>query len=86
MNGELKIGKADIQKLSKRTSSKLIESEDELNQEIKGDTKTVKDINAVIVAQKELRVVMTKMINLKNISSKELNILIKMANELKRLL
>lgn len=86
LNGEVKIGKTDIQKLAKQKVGKLVENVEELEKTLLTDSpaKTVnKSFNSV---KKDLTNTMTKMLNSSNIAPKELDRLIEIATELKKLL
>jgi len=87
LNGEIKIGKSDIQKISKQTNKKLVESIEELEQLVKENSDMViTESKSAKTAQKQLMITMAKMLNSKNISLKELDKLIAIAHELKQLL
>ena len=86
LNGEIKIGKTDIQKLAKRKVKDLVENVEELENVLSGDEEPKvidKSRNAV---QKQLTATMTKILKASKISVKDLERLIEVATELKKIL
>ena len=86
LNGEIKIGKTDIQKLAKRKEKDLVENVEELENVLSGDDEPKvidKSRNSV---QKQLTVTMTKILKAPKISIKDLERLIEVATELKKIL
>lgn len=86
LNGEIKIGKTDIQKLAKRKVKDLVDNIEELENVLSGDEEPKvidKSRNAV---QKQLTATMTKILKASKISVKDLERLIEVATELKKIL
>ena len=86
LNGEIKIGKTDIQKLAKRKVKGLVENVEELENVLLGEDEPNvidKSRNAV---QKQLTATMTKILKAPKISVKDLERLIEVATELKKIL
>lgn len=86
LNGEIKIGKTDIQKLAKRKVKSLVANVEELENvfSTEEEPKVIdKSRNAV---QKQLTATMTKILKAPKISAKDLERLIEVATELKKLL
>lgn len=86
LNGEIKIGKTDIQKLAKRKIEGLVANVEELgNVLLEEESPKIidKSRNAI---QKQLIVTMTKMLKTPKVSAKELDRLIEIAIELKSLI
>lgn len=86
LNGEIKIGKTDIQKLAKRKVKGLVANVEELENVLSGDDEPKVIDKSRNAAQKQLTATMTKILKAPKISVKDLEHLIEVAIELKSLL
>lgn len=86
LNGEIKIGKTDIQKLAKRKVKGLVANVEELENVLSGDDEPKVIDKSRNAAQKQLTAIMTKILKASKISVKDLERLIEVAIELKSLL
>jgi hypothetical protein len=85
LNGEIKIGKTDIQKLAKRKVKSLVANVEELENVFSTEEPKIIDKSRNTV-QKQLTVMMTKLLKTPKISAKDLERLIEVATELKNIL
>ena len=86
LNGEIKIGKTDIQKLAKRKVKGLVANVEELENVLSGDEEPKVIDKSRTAVQKQLATTMTKILKASKITSMDLERLIEVATELKNIL
>ena len=86
LNGEVKIGKTDIQKLAKRKAQGLVANVEELENVLAENAEPEVVDRSRNVIQKQLTTAMTKLLKTSKVSAKDLERLIEIATELKNLL
>ena len=86
LNGEIKIGKTDIQKLAKRKVKGLVANVEELENVLSEDEEPKVIDKSRTAVQKQLATTMTKILKASKITAKDLERLIEVATELKNIL